>query len=56
MAHERVVTDPRIMMGKPVILRLLGQGRRVTEILDAYPGLREKHIHAAKVAAGKVAV
>ena len=58
MSHDRVVCDPKIMMGKPVvrgtritlevILRLLGQGRAVEEIIDAYPGLTGEDIHAAQ--------
>ena len=58
MRHDRVVCDPKIMMGKPVargaritvevIPRLLGQGRAVEEIIDAYPGLTGEDIHAAQ--------
>ena len=58
MAHERIISDPKIMMGKPVIrgtritveviLRLLAQGRSTEEILDAYPGLEEEDIRAAQ--------
>jgi uncharacterized protein (DUF433 family) len=57
MIHDRVVSDPKIMMGKPVvrgtrvtvelILRLLGQGHAVEAVLDAYPGLTPADIRAA---------
>jgi uncharacterized protein (DUF433 family) len=45
--HERIVSDPDIMMGKPtikgtritveLILEKLGQGMTVAELLEAYP-------------------
>ena len=58
MAHARIVQDPKIMMGKPVIrytripveavLRMLGEGRSIDTILDAYPGLMREDVHAAQ--------
>ena len=63
MTHDRIVCDPKIMMGKPVIrgtrvtvevvLRLLGQGRAIEEIVDAYPGLTAQDIHAAQAFAAE---
>lgn len=57
MHHNHIVSDPKIMMGKPVIggtritveliLRLLGRGHTVEVILDAYPNLTAADIHAA---------
>ncbi len=57
MAHERISRDPAVMMGKPcikgtritveLILRKLGTGRSVQDILDAYPHLNEDDIRAA---------
>jgi uncharacterized protein (DUF433 family) len=51
-AHPRITTDPDVMFGKPVIrgtripvehvLRKLGSGMPVAEILDTHPGLSEK--------------
>jgi len=58
MDHERIVSDPKIMMGKPVvrgtritvevILRLLGQGQSVEAVVDAYPSLSASDVHAAQ--------
>jgi uncharacterized protein (DUF433 family) len=63
VTHDRIASDPKVMMGKPVIrgtritvevvLRLLGQGRTVAEIVDAYPGLTEADIHAAQAFAAE---
>jgi uncharacterized protein (DUF433 family) len=49
MRHERIVSDPEIMLGKPVIrgtritvehvLRLLGDGLAPTRIVELYPHL-----------------
>ena len=57
--HDRIISDSKIMMGKPVIcgtritveliLRLLGWGHTVEVILDAYPNLTAADIHAAYV-------
>jgi len=53
----RIITDPRIMMGKPVIegtritveliLTRLGEGRSVDEILTEYPHLTRKQVSVA---------
>ena len=54
---SRVVVNPRVMAGKPIIrgtritveqiLRLLGQGLSVEEILAEYPYLTEEDVRAA---------
>ncbi|RLG49652.1 MAG: DUF433 domain-containing protein [Thermoproteota archaeon] len=61
---ERIVIDPEIMGGKPVIkgtritveliLRLLAEGLTVEEILEDYPHLTEEDIRAALLYASKV--
>ncbi len=53
----RILVDPKIMLGKPVIrgtritveliLRKLGEGATSEELLDAYPQLKREDIHAA---------
>ena len=58
MAHERIVRDPAVMMGKPTvrgtritvehILRKLGAGLPVAEILAAHPRLAPEDIQAAQ--------
>jgi uncharacterized protein (DUF433 family) len=58
MIHPRVVRDPAVMMGKPVIkgtritveavLRRLGTGDRLDRILADYPQLTEADVHAAQ--------
>ncbi len=58
MAHERIISDPKVMMGKPVIkgtritvefiLRMLGKGHSMAELVDGYPGLTEDDIKAAQ--------
>jgi len=55
--QNRIIVDPRIMVGKPVIkgtritveliLRLLAQGQTIEEILKAYPHLEREDILAA---------
>lgn len=57
MKHERITVDPRIMVGKPVIkgtritvesiLRKLGAGMNISDILDAHPHLKPEDIYAA---------
>ena len=57
MANPRISSDPAVMMGKPcikgtritveLILRKLGAGRSVTELLEAYPQLTEDDVRAA---------
>ncbi len=58
MTHDRIVWDPKIMSGKPVIrgtripvetiLRWLGKGTTVDELLTEYPTLMREDIHAAQ--------
>lgn len=53
---QRIVTDPKVMVGKPVIkgtrltveliLNLLAHGATVEEILDEYDGLSRDDIQA----------
>lgn len=55
--HDRIEKNPDIMLGKPVIkgtripaeliIRKLGEGASFDDLLDAYPNLVEKDIHAA---------
>lgn len=57
MTHERIVWDPKIMSGKPVIrgtripvetiLRWLGRGASVEELLEQYPTLTREDVNAA---------
>lgn len=57
MTHERIVWDPKIMSGKPVIrgtripvetiLRWLGKGVSSEELLREYPSLTIDDIRAA---------
>jgi uncharacterized protein (DUF433 family) len=57
--HERVVINPKVMQGQPVIrgtrvpvellLRKLGEGAAVEDLLDAYPQLTRQDIQAALV-------
>lgn len=54
--QDRIVADPKILVGKPVIkgtrlavefiIDLLAQGWPETEILRNYPGLTREDIHA----------
>jgi uncharacterized protein (DUF433 family) len=54
---DRIIVDPRIMVGKPVIkgtritvqliVQLLANGETETEILDDYPDLKKEDIKAA---------
>ena len=55
--HERIVSDPDIMMGKPtikgtritveLILTKLGEGMSMAELLEAYPHLTSDDVRAA---------
>jgi uncharacterized protein (DUF433 family) len=59
MQHPRIKRDPEVMFGKPVIagtritvehiLRLLGAGDTLEEILEAHPHLTAEDIRAAQV-------
>ena len=58
MDHPRIQSDPKIMMGKPVIrgtrltvehiLRCLAAGDSIDQILSDYPRLTIEDIHAAQ--------
>ena len=55
--HKRIVVNPNVMVGKPVIkgtripvytiIRLLAQGMTKKDILEDYPNLTEEDIKAA---------
>jgi uncharacterized protein (DUF433 family) len=57
MTHERIVVDPKVMFGKPVIkgtritveliLRKLAEGMTYEQILAHHPHLKEADIRAA---------
>jgi uncharacterized protein (DUF433 family) len=57
MPHARITADPALMMGKPcvkgtritveLILRKLGAGRSLADLLEAYPQLTEEDLRAA---------
>jgi uncharacterized protein (DUF433 family) len=57
MKGPRIISDPRVMTGKPVIegtritveliLTRLGEGRSVADILDEYPHLSREQVEAA---------
>ena len=61
---NRIVVDPEILVGKPVvrgtrlavefIIDLLAQGWTEEEILDNYPGLTREDIRACLVYASRV--
>jgi len=56
-AVGRIEINPDVMLGKPVIrgtripvellLRKLGEGATVDDLLDAYPRLQREDVHAA---------
>ena len=58
MAHDRIVRDPKIMLGKPTIrgtritvehiLRKLGEGMTIDEIVEDHPHLTPADIYAAQ--------
>ena len=60
---NRIVTNPKVMVGKPVIkgtrlsveyiLNLLAHGTTVTEILEEYEGLVEADIQACLLFASR---
>jgi uncharacterized protein (DUF433 family) len=61
---ERVVVDPKIMAGKPVIrgtripidtiLRALAEGLSIKELLEDYPQLTEEDVKAALIYSAKL--
>jgi uncharacterized protein (DUF433 family) len=58
MDHPRISQNPKVMFGKPVIrgtripveiiLRLLGNGHPLEEVLDSYPSLTREDVYAAQ--------
>ena len=62
--EERIVVNPKVMVGKPVIkgtripidaiIRRLAEGMSIREILEEYPNLKEEDIKAALEYAAKV--
>jgi uncharacterized protein (DUF433 family) len=58
MNHPRISQNPKVMTGKPVIrgtripveiiLRLLGNGHSIEEVLDSYPRLTREDVLAAQ--------
>lgn len=58
MKHERIESNPEVMAGKPVIrgtripvdmiLRKLGAGLSVQEILEEHPHITAEDVHAAQ--------
>lgn len=64
MTNTRIVVDPDIMLGKPVIrgtripveilLRKLSEGATESDLLDAYPNLETEDIRAAMAYAADV--
>ncbi len=56
MSNARITADPGIMMGKPcvkgtritveLLLRKLGAGRSIADILEAYPQLTDDDVRA----------
>lgn len=55
--QKRIVVDPRVMLGKPIIkgtritveliLRQLAQGLTLEEIIENYPHLKKADVYAA---------
>ncbi|MBK9730787.1 MAG: DUF433 domain-containing protein [Chitinophagaceae bacterium] len=62
--RDRIISDPKIMLGKPVIkgtritveiiLKKLSEGAAVKEILEMYPHLLEEDIYATLQYAAEV--
>ena len=62
--RERIVVDPKVLVGKPVIrgtrlavefiVGLLGQGWSIEEVLENYPGITREDIQACLAYAGEV--
>jgi len=58
-SHHLIETKPDVMLGKPVIkgtripvellVRKMGEGASVQDLLDAYPNLKEEDIQAALI-------
>ncbi|MBD3335304.1 MAG: DUF433 domain-containing protein [Candidatus Eisenbacteria bacterium] len=64
MKSDRIVVDPRIALGKPIvagtritvelILEKLAAGESIEEVLDEHPGLTREGIQAAIAFAAEV--
>ena len=62
--EDRIVVDPKVMVGKPVIkgtrvpvdaiIRRLAEGMSIKEILEEYPNLKEEDIRAALEYAARI--
>lgn len=60
---DRIETKPGVMLGKPVIkgtripveliVRKLGEGASIEDLLDGYPNLKRQDIHAALIYAAE---
>ncbi|HEX8696070.1 MAG TPA: DUF433 domain-containing protein [Longimicrobium sp.] len=60
--HRLIVSDPAVMMGKPVvagtritvesILEKLAAGESIDQVLQAHPRLTREAVHAALASAG----
>ncbi len=60
---ERIISDPKIMVGKPVVrgtrltveyvLNLLAHGATVAEILEEYKGLTQEDVRACLLFSAK---
>ena len=61
--QDRIETRPGVMLGKPVIkgtripveliVRKLGEGASIEDLLDGYPHLKRQDIHAALIYAAE---
>jgi len=61
---ERIVTDPRVLVGKPIVkgtrisvefvIGLLAQGWSTPQILENYPGLSGEDVQACLLYASEV--
>ena len=59
MSDRRIIRDPAVMLGKPcivgtritveLILRKLGAGRSIADLVEAYPELNEEDVKTALV-------
>jgi len=57
--YDRIERDPEILLGKPIIkgtripveliVRKLGEGAKIEELLDAYPNIDKEDVRAALI-------
>jgi uncharacterized protein (DUF433 family) len=57
--HDKIEINPDVMLGKPVIkgtripveliIRKLGEGAVLKDLLDAYPNLKKEDIHGLEL-------